>query len=344
MSTGPTPPATIAPMIGGEIPFVHEGGNVDVGRTRRSSWAVMGAECSAPESEAAAAGACATSDARDLELVREPPRRPGCRSELPTDRNLHMASGYLQRRSFTPPVDQLDPRKHLPFQPRNENGVVFVFARVAEQLGFTVEKVQAGFPDCTAIWGGRKARIEFEFRSRNFERHGHDPNKCDLVVCWRHDWPGMPVGLAPLELRKIFGLAREVFMVAYRDEFWQRLPQDREPAGLWSVPASAGPDDLLLVYRPAMNGQQGAVTDVFRVVTPPQRVKKTRWSGEPDWMAEIQRVVRLKTPIPFSRLESLGAHGGIESRPRRTKQWPALYREIIKNGDPSHSLKRYETL
>src|SRR5262245_27375209 len=101
-----------------------------------------------------------------------------------------MAAGYINKRGFTLPVDQLDPKKYLPFHPRNENGVVFIFALVAEELGFGVERVRAGFPDCMATWGGKKARIEFEFRSKNFEIHGHDAKKCDLVVCWRHDWPG----------------------------------------------------------------------------------------------------------------------------------------------------------
>jgi hypothetical protein len=42
-------------------------------------------------------------------------------------------------------------------------------------------------------------RIEFEYRSRNFHEHGHDPAGCDVVVCWEHDWPGCPVEV--LELR-----------------------------------------------------------------------------------------------------------------------------------------------
>jgi hypothetical protein len=37
---------------------------------------------------------------------------------------------------------------------------------------------------------GRRVRIEFEFRSKSFHDHGHDPAGCDLVVCWKHDWPG----------------------------------------------------------------------------------------------------------------------------------------------------------
>ena len=28
----------------------------------------------------------------------------------------------------------------------------------------------------------RRVRIEFEFKSRNFREHGHDPDQCDLIV------------------------------------------------------------------------------------------------------------------------------------------------------------------
>jgi hypothetical protein len=255
-----------------------------------------------------------------------------------------MTAGYLRRRSFTPAVEQLDRKRFLPFVPQNENGVVYVFALAAQRLGFTVTRVQAGFPDCRATWRGKRARIEFEFRSSNFERHGHDARKCDLVVCWKHDWPAMPAGLAVLELRKLFGLARDVFVVAYRDEAWVDLPTDRKPSGLWSVPSSAGPDDVLLVYRPQTAGREGAITDVFRVHTPPQRVRRPGWRDDPDWMAEIQRVAHLRNPIPFSRLRELGAHGGIESRPRRTRLWPRLYSELTRRAGPSHSLKRYAML
>lgn len=177
-----------------------------------------------------------------------------------------MASGFIDIRGFTLPIETLDAKKFLPFVPRNENGVVYVFALVARKLGFDVEDVQAGFPDCRAKWGGKTARIEFEYRSKNFEAHGHDARRCDLIVCWKHDWPAMPAGLAPIELRKIFGLAREVFLVAYQDRFWEQLPNDRQPVGLWSVPASAGVDDVLLIYRTAAKDHEGAITDVFRVV------------------------------------------------------------------------------
>ena len=85
----------------------------------------------------------------------------------------------------------------------NEQGVVFLFGMLAQELGYVVEMVTTGFPDCEAkrrseMVDGR-TRIEFEYQSRNFHSHGHDPSGCDLVVYWEHDWPECPIGV--LELR-----------------------------------------------------------------------------------------------------------------------------------------------
>ena len=81
------------------------------------------------------------------------------------------------------------------YEPSNENGVVFLFGAVARGLGFVVEMIQSGFPDCLAareIAPGKwqRVRIEFEFQSRNFRDGGHATDGCDLIVCWRHNWPG----------------------------------------------------------------------------------------------------------------------------------------------------------
>jgi hypothetical protein len=34
--------------------------------------------------------------------------------------------------------------------------------------------------------------VEFEFESRNFLKHKHDPNGCDVIVCWFPQLAGMP--------------------------------------------------------------------------------------------------------------------------------------------------------
>jgi hypothetical protein len=88
--------------------------------------------------------------------------------------------------------------------PVNEGGVVLAFGMVADELGFSINTVGTAFPDCAAkrrVGAGRweEVRIEFEYRSRNFRDHAHDPAGCDLIVCWEHDWPDYP--LEVLELR-----------------------------------------------------------------------------------------------------------------------------------------------
>jgi len=45
----------------------------------------------------------------------------------------------------------------------------------------------------------QRVRIEFEFQSRNFLQHFHDPSECDLIVCWEHSWPGCPLEVVELK-------------------------------------------------------------------------------------------------------------------------------------------------
>ncbi|HEY2495969.1 MAG TPA: hypothetical protein VGK24_02770 [Candidatus Angelobacter sp.] len=92
--------------------------------------------------------------------------------------------------------------------PVNEMGVMMLFGMVAVQLGFVIELVQAAFPDCLAkieVEPGRwqYLKIEFEYESRAFQEHGHDPKGCDMIVCWRHNWKGCPPHLQVLELSKV---------------------------------------------------------------------------------------------------------------------------------------------
>lgn len=96
----------------------------------------------------------------------------------------------------------------LQHAPVNEQGVVFLFGMICRELGYVVEIVKQGFPDCEAkrrvrskavMW--QRVRIEFEYQSRNFRQHGHDPDQCDVIVCWEDNWPECP--LEVVELRSI---------------------------------------------------------------------------------------------------------------------------------------------
>jgi hypothetical protein len=91
----------------------------------------------------------------------------------------------------------------LVYGPVNEMGVVALFAKISEELGFIIEEVKAGFPDCIARRqidkGWERVAIEFEYFSSSFCRHGHDPQGCDLIVCWEHDWDVCPVPVLTLK-------------------------------------------------------------------------------------------------------------------------------------------------
>lgn len=91
----------------------------------------------------------------------------------------------------------------LVYAPINENGVVFLFGKVAHDLNMYVEEIKPGFPDCIARRfigkGWERVRIEFEYKSSNFQLHGHDSKECDIVICWEHDWKDCPIEV--IELR-----------------------------------------------------------------------------------------------------------------------------------------------
>lgn len=89
--------------------------------------------------------------------------------------------------------------------PANEAGVLVLFGAMARDLGFLIDSLQSEFPDCEAkrliapdTW--QSVRIEFEFQSKNFLTHGHDPAGCDLIVCWEHNWPECPEGIEVIAL------------------------------------------------------------------------------------------------------------------------------------------------
>jgi hypothetical protein len=95
----------------------------------------------------------------------------------------------------------------LVYAPLNENGVVYLFGKVTEDLHMYVEEIKPGFPDCIARRftgkGWERIRVEFEFRSSHFKQHGHDPEACDVVICWEHDWEDCPIEV--IELRTAIG-------------------------------------------------------------------------------------------------------------------------------------------
>ncbi len=126
------------------------------------------------------------------------------RAESPAAAAQQQYAKLDDRPTYGNPIDF----RGLRHEPVNEQGVVFLFGMVAKELGYMVEAVQAGYPDCEAkrqIGPGRwqRVRIEFEFESRNFRDHGHPPDGCDVIVCWRHNWPECPEHIEIVDLSTV---------------------------------------------------------------------------------------------------------------------------------------------
>ena len=135
-------------------------------------------------------------------------RREPSHSAPPPLPQLPPRETWHPQRSGKPIYGDPTPFRWLPHEPVNEQGVVLLSGMLAKDLGYCVENVQKGFPDCDAmrqIAPGRWQRvsIEFEFESRNFRDHGHPTSGCDLIVCWLDNWPDCPRHIEVLELCRV---------------------------------------------------------------------------------------------------------------------------------------------
>lgn len=101
--------------------------------------------------------------------------------------------------------------KGLIYGPINEKGVIFLFSKIHDKLGINIEAIQASYPDAKArrktAKGWEDIWIEFEYRSSQFKKHKHDPNACDIIVCWEHDWKECPIEV--IELKSVIQKLKE---------------------------------------------------------------------------------------------------------------------------------------
>jgi hypothetical protein len=117
----------------------------------------------------------------------------------------------IQLRKDRPVMGEPFDRRPMTNAPVNELGVMVLFGMLAAGLGLQVESVQGKFPDCVAkrmVAPGKwqYLRIEFEYESKNFKLHGHDPKGCDVIVCWRHNWKECPAEIEVVELSRFLGM------------------------------------------------------------------------------------------------------------------------------------------
>jgi hypothetical protein len=191
----------------------------------------------------------------------------------------------------------------LQYAPRGELGVVFLFAKVAKRLQFRVEEIRAAFPDCIAYRhvgdAEKRVRIEFEFRSSSFKVHGHDPKGCDYIVCWHHDWPGVPQRIEVIELKKYFGVPFKIWIQVAIKNQWDAL--DARDRMEWALSTRVTQGDLVLMYR---GYPQCCITDLFRVTDSRLRHGRAGWrEGEANF-GRIERLCKLDSPVFLSDMRN----------------------------------------
>jgi hypothetical protein len=102
----------------------------------------------------------------------------------------------------------------LNFAPANEKGVACLFGMIAHELGFAVEAFRTESPE----WEGKRCldtsnntweqvKVDFEFKSSDFNKYDPAENDSDLIVCWNHDWEECPIEV--LELKSVIVLLEE---------------------------------------------------------------------------------------------------------------------------------------
>lgn len=129
--------------------------------------------------------------------------------------NYRLRKYNILKRSKTSKIKKKHDKKEKIFifrgiecPPKNEMGVIVLFSLLLNELNMKIVNIQAEFPDCLVQQNknGKEQmiRIEFEYLSNNFRLHKHNPNECDMIVCWEDNipiWYKCPIEI--IELKNI---------------------------------------------------------------------------------------------------------------------------------------------
>lgn len=227
----------------------------------------------------------------------------------------------------------------MAYAPTNEQGVVYLFGRLAPRLGFHIECVQTAFPDCVARRKGKTCRIEFEYRASSYV--GHPPRGADTIVCWDNDWDHRPRKYRHLEiidLKSLVGAHPRIFVVGCDESVRGNVVDGWKTLG-WSVPSNAQVGDLIVMYRKKPASE---IRDLWKVVGPFYSSEKG--FGLQAW---LRLVVRLDKPLTFKELkndpstrETGVVRKQFQGKSDITFDWPKLYLMIVKRNPRTKKVLR----
>lgn len=86
----------------------------------------------------------------------------------------------------------------------SETMVIFLFGTIYRYLNMEdimIKDERRRELDAWAELKNAEITIEFQVRSKDFLKDKHDPNKCDLIVCWDDNWKDPPAKIDIFELK-----------------------------------------------------------------------------------------------------------------------------------------------
>lgn len=255
-------------------------------------------------------------------------------------------SGDLRKLSDTP----------LAVEPRNEQGVVALFASLCEEeFGWRITDIETRYPDCyVKDRRGKELGIELEFES---SRYDHDRNRarpgpsglrghCDWVVCWidnaKHDekWRKKIRVKELSALPRFDELGPSVWIQPYSAANVKRL-YGRKRHYAWTVPSKARRGDLLLVYR---SGTAAAITHIMELLSSATFDRRHGWGR--GFQANLRTLIEIPRPVSRDdlRREARLSEVSFIKRPTPLGQgvlahWPAIERCLLEH-NPRAGIKK----
>lgn len=84
--------------------------------------------------------------------------------------------------------------------PQNEKQTIELFRFLEPWIRWRIVHLQTRFPDAIIEHqNGPRLIVEFEHSSINYKIHDHPTEGCDLIVCFRNNWPDAPLPVWALE-------------------------------------------------------------------------------------------------------------------------------------------------
>lgn len=108
------------------------------------------------------------------------------------------------------------------FQPKNEQGVIALFCMSVNDSPWSLVSIGTNYPDAVIQMGNEVWEVEFEYMASNFVSHGHDPRKCDMIVCWENDYPDCPLPIMALSQIEAISIGYEKSSAHRKEaEYWK---------------------------------------------------------------------------------------------------------------------------